>query len=65
MINIPSLSTIDSTSVLRANGPSVGMSYTFDRDDSGQVPVDGRDLWSGRVTVGWKPIESLQTYLVW
>jgi len=28
-------------------------------------PIDGRDLWSGRVTIGWKPMENLQTYLVW
>jgi outer membrane receptor protein involved in Fe transport len=27
--------------------------------------IDGRDLWSGRVTVGFKPFEGLQTYLVW
>ncbi len=27
--------------------------------------VDGRDLWSGRVTLGWKPFESVQSYLVW
>ena len=37
--------------------------YTFDKTTD--KSVDGRDLWSGRVTVGWKPIESLQTYLVW
>ena len=28
-------------------------------------PVDGRDLWSTRVTIGWKPLSNLQTYLVW
>jgi len=27
--------------------------------------VDGRDLWSSRVTVGWKPTENVQTTLVW
>ena len=27
--------------------------------------IDGRDLWSGRVTLGMKPVEHLQTYLVW
>jgi outer membrane receptor protein involved in Fe transport len=27
--------------------------------------IDGRDLWSGRVTIGFKPTESLQTYLIW
>jgi len=28
-------------------------------------PVDGRDLWSSRVTLGWHPLQSVQTYLVW
>jgi outer membrane receptor protein involved in Fe transport len=28
-------------------------------------PIDGRDLWSSRVTVGWKPTENVQTTLVW
>ncbi len=27
--------------------------------------VDGRDLWSGRLTIGWKPISNLQTDFVW
>jgi iron complex outermembrane receptor protein len=27
--------------------------------------IDGRDLWSGRLSVGWKPFENLQTNLVW
>src|SRR5262249_21221772 len=27
--------------------------------------IDGRDLWSGRVTVGFHPIDDLQTYLIW
>jgi len=28
-------------------------------------PIDGRDLWSGRVTVGFRPVERLQVYGVW
>ena len=28
-------------------------------------PVDGRDLWSTRVTLGWKPLHNAQLYLVW
>src|SRR6185437_8539285 len=28
-------------------------------------PIDGRDLWSSRVSVAWKPLENLQTTLVW
>jgi len=27
--------------------------------------VDGRDLWSTRVTIGWHPLQSVQAYLVW
>jgi len=27
--------------------------------------VDGRDLWSGRLSVGWKPLENLKAVLVW
>jgi len=27
--------------------------------------IDGRDLWSGRMTIGWKPFDKVQTYLVW
>jgi iron complex outermembrane receptor protein len=29
------------------------------------TPIDGRDLWSGRMTIGWKPTSDIQTYLVW
>jgi outer membrane receptor protein involved in Fe transport len=28
-------------------------------------PIDGRDLWSSRVTLGWKPVQNVQAYLVW
>jgi len=31
---------------------------------SGQA-IDGRNLWSGRVSIGFKPFENLQTNLVW
>jgi len=27
--------------------------------------IDGRDLWSSRVTIAWKPTDKIQTYLVW
>jgi iron complex outermembrane receptor protein len=37
--------------------------YTF--DSSLGIPVDGRDLWSSRVTLGWKPVESVQAYAIW
>jgi len=28
-------------------------------------PIDGRNLWSSRVSLAWKPIEKVQTWLVW
>jgi outer membrane receptor protein involved in Fe transport len=28
-------------------------------------PVDGRDLWSGRATVSWKPTSTVQATLMW
>jgi len=28
-------------------------------------PVDGRDLWSGRATVSWKPTSNVQATLMW
>jgi iron complex outermembrane receptor protein len=28
-------------------------------------PIDGRDLWSSRVTIGWKPTSDIQAYLIW
>ncbi len=29
------------------------------------APIDGRDLWSTRLTIGFKPLAKLQAYLVW
>ena len=29
------------------------------------TPIDGRDLWSSRLTIGFKPSEKLQAYIVW
>jgi iron complex outermembrane receptor protein len=37
--------------------------YSFN-DTTGR-PIDGRDLWSARATLGWKPVSSVQTYLIW
>ena len=37
--------------------------YSF--NDVTNQPIDGRDLWSSRVTVGWKPTSDIQAYLVW
>jgi len=38
-----------------------GYSFNTITDSS----IDGRDLWSSRVTIGWKPTSDLQTYFVW
>jgi len=37
--------------------------YTYNETTGEQT--DGRDLWSSRVTLGWKPASNVQTYLVW
>jgi iron complex outermembrane receptor protein len=61
MINVP---IIDDRVDLRIAGEWTKRNgYTFDQT-LGQS-VDGRDLWSTRATLGWKPIAQLQTYLVW
>ena len=61
MLNIP---VIDDRLDIRIAGEWTKRDgYTFN-ETTGQ-PVDGRDLWSSRVTVGWKPVEKLQTYLIW
>jgi len=61
MINVP---IVDDRLDIRVAGEWTkrqGYSFNETTDDR----IDGRDLWSGRVTVGLKPIEGLQTYLVW
>jgi iron complex outermembrane receptor protein len=61
MINVP---IVDDRLDLRIAGEWTKRNgYTFDQS-LGQS-VDGRDLWSGRVTLGWKPSEKIQTYLIW
>ncbi len=37
--------------------------YTFNETNNSQT--DGRDLWSTRMTLGWKPASTIQTYIVW
>src|SRR5580692_620678 len=61
MINIP---IVDDELDIRVAGEWTkrqGYSLNEETDDR----IDGRDLWSGRVTIGWKPTEDIQTYLVW
>jgi len=61
MINIPIL---DDRIDLRVAGEWTkrdGYSFNALTDQR----IDGRDLWSGRVTLGWHPVENLHAFLVW
>ncbi len=61
MVNIP---IVDDRLDLRVAGEwTKREGYTTNAENGQQV--DGRDLWSSRVTLGWKPTEKLQAYLVW
>jgi len=61
MVNLP---ITDDRLDLRVAGEwTKRQGYTFD-ETTGQR-VDGRDLWSSRVTLGMKPFDHLQAYLVW
>jgi iron complex outermembrane receptor protein len=61
MLNIP---IVDDRVDLRIAGEwTKRQGYSFDTLTDARI--DGRDLWSGRVTLGYKPFENLQTYLVW
>jgi outer membrane receptor protein involved in Fe transport len=61
MLNLP---LVDDRLDLRVAGEwTKRQGYSFNALDNQRI--DGRDLWSGRVSLGWKPSEKLQTYLVW
>ena len=61
MVNIP---IIDDRVDLRVAGEwTKRQGYSF--NDLTQQRIDGRDLWSGRVTLGLKPIERLQITAMW
>ncbi len=61
MINLP---LVDDRLDLRLAGEwTKRQGYSFNALDDQRI--DGRDLWSGRATLGWKPSANLQTYLVW
>ncbi len=61
MINLP---IVDDRLDIRVAGEwTKRQGYSFNEITNERI--DGRDLWSGRVTVGWKPTENLQAYLVW
>jgi len=61
MINVP---IVDDRLDLRVAGEWTKRDgYSF--NELTNAPIDGRDLWSSRVTLGWKPSENVQAYLVW
>src|SRR6185312_4512425 len=61
MLNLP---IVDDRVDLRIAGEwTKRQGYSF--NELTDQRIDGRDLWSGRVTLGVKPLENLQMYLVW
>jgi outer membrane receptor protein involved in Fe transport len=61
MLNIP---IVDDRVDLRIAGEwTKRQGYSF--NELTNQRIDGRDLWSGRITLGIKPIEGLQAYLIW
>jgi len=61
MVNIPVLD--DRMDVRIAGEWTKRQGYSF--NELTDQRIDGRDLWSGRITIGWKPMSKLQTYFVW
>jgi len=61
MVNIP---IVDDRVDLRIAGEWTKRDGYTTNEITGD-PVDGRDLWSTRATLAWKPVENLQTTLVW
>ncbi len=61
MINLP---IVDDRLDIRIAGEwTKRQGYSFNEETDNRI--DGRDLWSGRVSISWKPIENLQSTLVW
>jgi len=61
MINLP---IVDDRLDIRVAGEwTKRQGYSFNETTDSRI--DGRDLWSGRVTIGWKPTSNIQTYLIW
>ncbi|HTO40092.1 MAG TPA: TonB-dependent receptor [Rhizomicrobium sp.] len=61
MLNLPLLD--DRVAVRLAGEWTKRQGYSF--NELSNERVDGRDLWSGRMTIGWKPSSKVQAYLVW
>jgi outer membrane receptor protein involved in Fe transport len=61
MINIPLVS--DKLDLRIAGEWTKRDGYSFNETTGQQI--DGRDLWSTRATLAWKPTSDIQTYLIW
>ncbi len=61
MINIPFVS--DKLDLRIAGEWTKRDGYTFNETTGDQT--DGRDLWSTRATLGWKPTSDIQAYFIW
>ena len=61
MVNVP---VVDDRFDIRIAGEwTKRQGYSLNEETNNRI--DGRDLWSARMSIGWKPTQSLQTYLVW
>jgi iron complex outermembrane receptor protein len=61
MLNVP---LVDDRVDIRVAGEwTKRQGYSF--NELTDARIDGRDLWSSRVTIGLKPIPKLQAYFVW
>jgi len=61
MINIP---LVDDRLDIRLAGEwTKRQGYSF--NETTDQRTDGRDLWSGRLSIGWKPFEKLQAHFIW
>ncbi|HSZ11440.1 MAG TPA: TonB-dependent receptor, partial [Rhizomicrobium sp.] len=61
MVNIP---VVDDRLDIRVAGELTKRDgYSF--NETTDQPIDGRDLWSTRTTIEFKPLGNIQTYLIW
>jgi len=61
MINVPLVD--DELDVRLAGEWTKRQGYSF--NESTDQRIDGRDLWSGRLSIAWKPFDKLQTTFIW
>jgi len=61
MVNIPIVD--DRFDVRLAGEWTKRDGYTF--DETTNKPIDGRDLWSGRLSVSWRPLQQVHADFIW